>query len=117
MISGAQKKVFDLSCLELLNDKNFLVQVIELYLLDSQKDMQDLMQAVADTNYDTVHQIGHKLKSSTGMLQANRLYDLLETIEKTAKLGEKQSIPHLFQSANYEYNQLKNELQVFLKEN
>ena len=117
MIAFAQK-IFDLSFLELLNDKKFVVQVIELYLLDSQKDMWELKHAAEEPDFDTVYKITHKLKSSTGMLQANALYELFEQIEKAGKQGdEKELIPQLVETTSLEYDRLRYELKLFLNKN
>ena len=114
MIPGEQN-LFDLSFLEQMDDKDFIVQVITLYVTDTQTDLDEVKRAFANNDIETVYKTCHKLKSSTGMLQANGLYALLEKTEKTAKAGgDKQLIGELIQQVFASFNVLKPALEEHL---
>ena len=112
----AEQKMFDLSFLEEMDDTNFLIQVIGLYLEDTPKDLAEMKQALDIPDAGIIARSAHKLKSSTGMLQATKLHTLLEQTEITAKAGEVS--PQLFQLVNEaqeEFNNLKGALQLHLE--
>src|SRR5665647_2147926 len=107
-----EQKLFDLSFLEEMDDKNFTVEIIVLYLQDTHNDLRELKRAFDAGDLDTVHKTAHKLKSSTGLLQANKLFTILEKTEIIAKAGGKTSqLAELVQTAQYEFDQLKTGLE------
>ena len=113
-----EQKMFDLSFLEQMDDKNFIVQVIVLYIHDTHLDLQEMNLAFQSGNYDAVYKTAHKLKSSTGMLQANSLYNILEKTEKVAKEGlEIGVLAGLIKDAQDEFTQLRYELEEVLEQN
>jgi HPt (histidine-containing phosphotransfer) domain-containing protein len=112
----ADQKMFDLSFLEEMNDKGFLVQVLELYLEDTPKDLAEMKRGLDDLEPLTIARSAHKLKSSTGMLQATRLSDVLEQTETLAKAGEvNDQLSDLVDSAHEEFSVLKLALLLHLK--
>ena len=111
------KKMFDLGFLEQMNDKNLIVQVITLYIHDAHLDLQVMMQAFQSGNYDGVYKAAHKLKSSTGLLRARSLYNILVQTEKTAKEGsEINLLAGLVNAARCEFKELRYELEEKLEQ-
>ncbi len=116
MIS-AETSLFDLSFLEQMDDKAFLVQVISLYVQDTSADLSNMSVAFTAGKLDLVYQTAHKLKSSTGMLQANTLFSILEKTEKNAKAGNPDgSLGSLIENCLSAFDQLKIALEVRLTE-
>lgn len=112
-----EQKLFDLSFLEQMDDNNFTIEVIVLYIKDTHIDLEIMKQSFDEGDQESVYKTAHKLKSSTGMLQANTLFSILEKIEITAKSGEGISrLDQLVQEARYEFDQLKAALELHLKE-
>ncbi len=112
-----EERLFDLSYLEQMDDKNFIIQIIEIFLLDTPADLLVLEDAFKAGDLDTVYKTAHKLKSSTGMLQANSLFGMLGNIEKLAKTGiAGNQLTELVQSSRVEFDQLKNGLELHLQE-
>jgi HPt (histidine-containing phosphotransfer) domain-containing protein len=112
----AEQKMFDLSFLEEMNDTNFLIQVIGLYLEDTPKDLAEMKQALDIPDASIIARSAHKLKSSTGMLQATKLYSVLEQTETIAKSGSVS--PQLFDlvnKTNLEFDVLKTALRLHLQ--
>ncbi len=116
-INTAERQLYDLCFLEQMDDKNFIVQIIVLFLHDTHNDLGDMKRAFDANDCDTVYRTAHKLKSSTGMLQANALFTILEKIEKIAKARRETSqLDELLQTAQYEFDQLKTALELHLRE-
>lgn len=110
-----EERLFDLALLEQMDDENFIIQIIEIFLLDTPADLAIMEHAFKDGDLDTVCKTAHKLKSSTGMLQANSLFGMLGNIEKLSKTGITSSqLTELVQSSSVEFNQLKNALKLHL---
>ena len=112
----AEPKIFDLSFLEEMDDKNFLKQVIGLYLEDTPQDLTEMKEALLIPEPDTIAKKAHKLKSSTGMLQANKLFDILEETENLAKEGQVTTeLNELMAQAQNEFDALKKALETHLE--
>ncbi|MEP7109080.1 MAG: Hpt domain-containing protein [Ferruginibacter sp.] len=109
-------KLFDLSYLEEIDDKYFLAEVITLYIKDTYCDLEEMKRALDAGAVETVYETAHKLKSSTGMLQANKLFAILEQTEKIAKDGEENGqLAELVRTAQFEFDQLKTALEVHMR--
>ena len=116
-MTSAGTKLFDLSFLEQMDDQAFIIQVITLYLQDTQADLTTMENDFGGGNLDAVYKTAHKLKSSTGMLQANALFAILELTEKTAKAGTPSSeLDSLIQSARTQFEILKLALETHLQQ-
>ena len=112
-----EEKLFDLSLLEQMDDKNFIVQIIDIFLLDTPIDLSAMEHAFKKGDLDTVYKAAHKLKSSTGMLQAHSLFGMLENIEKLAKTGiANNQLRELVQLSLLEFDQLKKALELHMKQ-
>jgi HPt (histidine-containing phosphotransfer) domain-containing protein len=115
MIIG-EETIFDLSYLEEMDDPEFLVQVINLYLIETPKDILEMMQGLNTSDAEVIRKNAHKLKSSTGMLQAQKLLTLLQDIEKILISGKiSELLKDKLASINKEYEVLKTALQNHLK--
>ncbi len=116
-MSTAIQTLFDLSFLEQMDDKDFLISVLDLYLADTGKDMEEMSKAFDAGNLEVVYKTAHKLKSSTGMLQANTLFTILESTERIAKGGTKTSeLTELLKSGLVEFKQLEIALELHLNQ-
>jgi len=117
IMTSAETKLFDLSFLEQMDDQAFIIQVVTLYLQDTQADLATMENDFGAGDLDAVYKIAHKLKSSTGMLQANSLFLLLEKTEKTAKAGILTSeLSSMLQSVRSEFGILKLALETHLQQ-
>ena len=116
-MTTAETKLFDLSFLEQMDDQAFIIQVITLYLQDTQTDLESMQQDFTRGNLEAVYKTAHKLKSSTGMLQANTLFAILEQTEKTAKAGSPTGeLSNLMEAGRSEFARLKLALEAHLQQ-
>ena len=116
-INTAERQLYDLCFLEQMNDKIFLREVIELYIRDTDSDLGDMKRAFNTGDFDTVFRTAHKLKSSTSLLQANKLFAILGETEIIAQKGAwPNQLDELLAMARIEFEYLKTALELHLRE-
>ena len=76
---------YDLSVLEQLDDRQQVLQILDLFLVNAPLQVSDLLKEAANKDWSKVYAHAHKLKGSVGIIQAYGLVDLLQQIEKQAK--------------------------------
>ncbi len=108
-------ELFDLSMLEEMDDSEYLSEILDIFLNSTPVELKDMEEAVASDQFETVYKIAHKLKSSTGLLKANELFDVLVKIEEAAKLKSKKELVGLSSAVNTEFNKLENPLKEYLE--
>ena len=60
----------------LSTDRNFLSELINGYLLDSERIILDMESAISKKDYIEFHELAHALKGSSGSIGASAMYDL-----------------------------------------
>ena len=108
-------RLFDPGMLEEMDDSEYLSEILGMYLTNTPVELKELQESVASDQYETVYKIAHKLKSSTGLLKATALFDVLVKIEETAKLKNKNELIVLGSLVNTEFNKLENPLKEYLQ--
>jgi len=107
---------FDLSILEEMEDPEYTTEIISLFIKDTPRQLKEIREALSAGTSETVYKTAHKLKSSAGILQANRLIKFLSDIETTAKAGKgNEALNGLLKNAEQEYNGLEQKLKSYLK--
>lgn len=81
----SDEKLYDLSLLEGLDDKDSLLDVLNLFLENTPNQIKELMALGATDQYDDIYKLAHKLKGALAMLQASRISELLGRIEADAR--------------------------------
>ncbi len=79
------EKLFDLSLLEELDDKESLLDVLELFLSNTPKEVKSLSLLTAQKDWSGVYKVAHKIKGAVSILQAARLSSLMGELEFNAK--------------------------------
>lgn len=82
------ENLYDLSMIEELDDEEYVVEMINVFLKETPVDLREMREALNAGKTETICKQAHKLKNSAGVIQANRLMDLLTGIEKNAKAGK-----------------------------
>jgi len=112
-----KKQLFDLTYLKRIDDKGLIAEVINLYLEETQLELFKMEVAFDKSDYENIRATVEKMKISTGMIQADRLYLVLEEIAILAKYGgEYDKLNELEHIALHEFDQLKDELELYLKD-
>jgi len=83
--SIAPAKMYDLSLLEELDDKESLLDVLTLFLDNTPREVKELSQLVEQKNWTALFRLAHKIKGAVAILQATHLSGLLGKIEEEAK--------------------------------
>jgi PAS domain S-box-containing protein len=79
------EKLYDLSLLEGLDDKDSLLDVLNLFLENTPNQIKELSVLGTTEQYDDMYKLAHKLKGALAMLQASRISDVLGKIEANAR--------------------------------
>jgi HPt (histidine-containing phosphotransfer) domain-containing protein len=106
---------FDLSMLEELEDNEYLSQMIEIFLNTTLLELNEMEKQLNADEFENVYKAAHKLKSSTGLMKANKLFDLLVNIEEAATSKSKKGLLHLIPDALGAFHQLENPLKENLE--
>jgi PAS domain S-box-containing protein len=79
-------KELDIAFLENLadGDKNFIREVMEIFVEDVPDDLESIERAIAKKDFDTVRQFAHKLKSSLSLTGLEKVRPGLEELEALA---------------------------------
>ena len=106
---------YDLSMLEEMDDAEYLLEVLDLLLQETPKDLKELQEAFQAGKADTVYKKAHKLKSSSGVIQAENLTSLLGDIEALGKKGIiNDELKSLVAHATEEYRNIERSLKKYV---
>lgn len=79
------EKLYDLSLLKGLDDKESLLDVLNLFLENTPSQINELTELGKTDQYDDIYKLAHKLKGALAMLQASHISELLGSIEAGAR--------------------------------
>ena len=106
--------LFNLSMLEEMDDNVYLSEILSIFLKNTPDEISDLHKACTDQHFDSAYKIAHKLKSSTGLLKADHLLNVLVKIEESAKNKNNNELARLALMADEEYKKVEIPLQAYL---
>ncbi|HMH23308.1 MAG TPA: PAS domain S-box protein [Puia sp.] len=101
-------KAYDLGLLEEIGDREYFVDMLNAFLVQLPEELKELQVAAGQQDFDRVYFMAHKLKGSTGMLQASTLMELLTKIEQAAK--EKAALSGLVEKVSLLFAELEEHL-------
>jgi HPt (histidine-containing phosphotransfer) domain-containing protein len=108
------ESLYDLSMLEEMDDAEYLLEVIDLLLQETPKDLKALQEGIQSGKTDIVYKKAHKLKSSSGVIQAANLTSILEDIETLGKKGIiNDELKSLVENAVKEYKDIEKSLKAY----
>lgn len=115
ILLSTTEDLYDLSMLEEMEDNEYLLEILGVLLDESPKDIKELKEALQAGKTDFVGKKAHKLKSSAGVIQAERLTGLLTEIENIGKAGSvTNELSSLVDDAVFEYNRIERSLKLFV---
>jgi len=107
----AGEKLYDLSLLEGLDDKESLLDVLNLFLENTPQQIGELTTLGKTEQYDDIYKLAHKLKGALAMLQASRIAALLGRIEADAReRKETDKLPEKIAEVSLLFNQMQTQL-------
>ena len=108
---------YDLSMLEEIGDTEYLLEVLTTLMKEVPEDIKEMQQALHDGNIDLVCRQAHKIKSSSGIIQAEKLTVILEDIEVLGKKGATvNQLLCFIDNAAQEYSSIEIDLKKYVKE-
>ncbi len=87
-IAFSNESFYDLSMLEEMEDDDYLIEIISIFLNETPRELTEMRKAFTSGKADVVCKQAHKLKSSSGLIQATSLSVFLTQIEDMAKQGK-----------------------------
>ena len=115
-ISAAAEDLYDLSMLEEMDDTEYLVEVLNIFLKDTPAEFKEMKDAVKAGHTETIAQKAHKIKGSAGIIEAVELCNLLDGIEKIAKTASiDDTLKNLVENAQQLYNIIGQALKIHIQ--
>jgi HPt (histidine-containing phosphotransfer) domain-containing protein len=111
--SETAEGLYSLSMLQEMDDNEYVLEVLTILLNEAPADLKEMKQALQAGNTDTMCKKAHKLKSSAGIIQADKLITLLADIEATGKKGViDNELNRLVENAAHLFNTIEKELKI-----
>ncbi len=85
LLPAEVKKPYNLNYLLEMEDLEFLNEVLQIFLDSTPGSLSEIRQAITEENWVQVYEKAHKLKSSLGIFQLNKMLALVSQIELDAK--------------------------------
>lgn len=111
----AETTLFDLSMLEELEDNEYLSQMIEIFLEITPSELREIQKQYKAGEFENVSKIAHKLKSSSGLMKANILFNALVKIEEAGNAKNRNELQNLISKAVNAFHQLEGPLKENLE--
>src|SRR5829696_1509230 len=83
--TSAPEELYDLSMLEEMDDNEYVLDMLNILLLEASQELKEMKKAMLAGKADIVSQTAHKLKSSAGIIQATKFNAVLDEIETLGK--------------------------------
>ena len=109
------ENLFDLSLLEEMDNNEFVSDILTIFLGNTPKELYELKTACISNKFDAAYKMAHKIKGSTGLLQANFLLNVLIKIEETASAEKNDELAKLAELAHEEYKKIEIPLKEHLR--
>ncbi len=112
---SAIANLYDLSMLEEMDDNDYLLEILTIFLSEASSDFKEMKQAMEQGWMEVLCKKAHKLKGGTGVIQAESLAALLSEIEVIGKKGViNDELKKLVEKATLEYKIIEKSLQIYI---
>jgi HPt (histidine-containing phosphotransfer) domain-containing protein len=115
LTSTSPQRLFDLSMLEEMDDSALLLELLSILLRDVPKDIAEMQVALKSGETDEVCKKAHKLRGSTGIIQALPLIAILEQIEAIGSTNGNE-LASLVENAAQEYSCIDKEVKLYMQQ-
>jgi len=103
--------LYDLGMLEDMDDEVYTLEVLEVFLTETARELAEMKMAMLSGNIDAVCKKAHSIKGGAGIIQATTLIRLMEAIEASGKNGSAANqLAGLADKATFQYNCIEREL-------
>jgi HPt (histidine-containing phosphotransfer) domain-containing protein len=107
-----EETVFDESYLleKVGGDRDFYIEILKDFVVDSEKHLSDLKQAISDKETHEAERLAHSLKGSSGNIGATALSRAALRVEKASREKRLGAAEKLLPDIRTEFDRLKKEL-------
>lgn len=113
--SGNEAPLYNLSILEEMDDNDYVIEIVSIFLNESPKELNEILKGYKSKDPVKLYKHAHKLKGSSGLIQANPLYGVLVKIEEAARQGKiDETLGRLVDNALEQYKKLEAALKKHL---
>ena len=110
------ENLYDLSMLEEMDDVAYLLEILTIVLSENSGDFKEMKQALQQDRIEMICKKAHKLKGSAGVIQAEKLANMLADIETIGKKGVINSeLVSLVEKAANEYSNIEKSLKIYIE--
>jgi PAS domain S-box-containing protein len=99
-IQPSDNTLVNLSKLEEMGDPQFLEKMVDLFLVETQKDISLLKEAIETSNFEQIRLTAHKIKPSINYVCISRLFDEVKAIE----ICEDDNVEYLEKTKSFIYD-------------
>ncbi|MEO7524720.1 MAG: Hpt domain-containing protein [Ferruginibacter sp.] len=111
------EELYNLSMLEEMDDEEYLVEVLTIFLKEAQLELKEMREALHSRKPDLLSQKAHRMKSSAGVIQAEKLMEYLHSIEMLGRGGTiNDELTSLVENTRQHYNLIELALKKHLKD-
>ncbi|MEI6881380.1 MAG: Hpt domain-containing protein [Bacteroidota bacterium] len=97
-------------------DKKFIREMLDLFLVTTASEADQYDALLANSEYERIGSLAHKMKAPVQMLGANELFETIRDLEVSGKeKSNLDQIPSLIEKVKSEVNLLKHEIVEALK--
>ena len=89
------------------DDKELLLELLDIFQEDFQKKREALGQAVAAGNIEKIKETAHSIKGSSGNISAKPMHASCLQLEQLAKSGTTTGMPDLVKAIDAQFEQVK----------
>jgi two-component system sensor histidine kinase/response regulator len=89
------------------NDKEFLKEIIDLFLTNTPHKMRDIKKAITDNNTELVRQLAHSLKGTSANICANTIKEMAYQIEVASKNNDIKNVYLYYEKLEDEFKKFK----------
>ncbi len=104
--------MFNTALLDELGNKQSLLIIMNFFLTNTPKDLNDLNEFVVQKNFSEIYHKAHKLKGAAAMLKAQKIVEVLQQLESAAEFDQNITmVESLVAILNKMYQVLEKQLQ------
>ena len=111
-VSEVLPSPFKLTLLEEMEDDEYTIEILNQFINATPGELATMQELHSAEDYESIHNLAHKLKSSVGLLQAQELLTNLIDIEADSKNGVSDNLGGLIQTAVDNYKKLETPLKI-----
>jgi HPt (histidine-containing phosphotransfer) domain-containing protein len=97
-------------------DKDLLLELLDIYVADYQQKRQTLEVVLKDNNFEEIRNIAHSLKGASGNISAKDLRELFYRIENMGKNKTPGDVPSLIIEMDTKFAELLKRIEDVKKE-